>query len=201
MAHANCAIACVRRSARLMCVSSCTSAACRASTVHDAADGGIITTDENKPATCGLPSFSDCLTATESLQADAVADDPSFVVPTLRGRPDPLQTDTPLSSQQNRNQPRTPMFQLFQWFQGLGSKGSRSSAFHGWFRAVGTTGTLEPVGTHPLEPLEPLEPIGTLIRERHDGRREQDDEDGEMPHEVPRRRSGAAKQRRRRTTP
>ena len=47
-----------------MCVSSCTSAACRASVVHEFADGGIITTDAKKPATCGLPSFSDWRTST-----------------------------------------------------------------------------------------------------------------------------------------
>src|SRR5688572_30282235 len=108
MAHASCAMACVRRSARLMCVSSCTRAACLASIVHVAADGGIMTTDENKPATCGLPSLSDCLTATADFSPMRRPMSRASLFQLSGAGLDPLHTDRLLRTQQNRNHPINP---------------------------------------------------------------------------------------------
>ena len=106
---------------------------------------------------------------------------------------DPLHTDRPLRTQQNRNQPKVPRVPTVPMVPRVGYQIVPAVPRSTVGAAVGTAVTLGTSWNTTLGTSGTPGTIGTLIAERHDGRREQDDDDGEMPDEMPRRRSGAAK--------
>src|SRR5688572_21909661 len=149
-----------------MWVSSCTRAACRASAVHDAAEGGIITIDDNNPATCGLPSLKDCRTATGRFSPSRCPIARASLVQLSGAGLDPLQTDRPLRTQQKENQTRTPRVPMVPtvprvprvWFQVVSDvPGSTVDV------AVGTSGTVGTPRNTTLGTSGILGTIGTLI--------------------------------------
>ncbi len=183
-------MACVRRSPRRMCINSWTSAACRDSALHSAADGGSITIDVKRPATCGLPSRSDWRTSTG--RGESRLDGPSFSASedhSFGAAFEPLHTDRPLSNQQKRNQlrtatvprvpivPRVPRALFWTRFRVL-NRWNRSSR-------TSTLGTLWNVWNH-----------WNFGSERSEDRGEQHDDDREMKDEMARRRCRATKERR-----
>ena len=131
-----------------------------------------------------------------SLQADAVADGPSVVIPSSPAPPSILSTRTGRSDPNRTGTiQELQWFQWFQWFQGSGTESFQQFVFHGWCDRWNGWNNWNPL-EHNLWNLWNFWNYWNLDSgsERHDGRREQNDEDGEMPHQVPGGRGGPAKE-------